>query len=51
LDIERLYSGKPPASHAPPALGGKYCASSAEHAQKNVTIFGLQQLIQGLHIV
>src|SRR5437773_4178712 len=34
LDVERLSSGKPPASHAPPALGGGILSlEGAEHGQ------------------
>src|SRR5206468_7801535 len=55
LDVERLSSGKPPASHAPPALGGGNTEPRGRRARpeypKNVTIFGLPPLIRGLHIV
>src|SRR6266487_1723932 len=46
--------GKPPASHAPPALGKNTeprAQSTARSTRKNVTIFGLPPLIRRLHIV
>ena len=53
LDVERLSSGKPPASRAPPALGGILSLERRARPDypKNVTIFDLPPLIRGLHIV